>query len=393
MKLFLLYRARLLGALRSPPALIFIILAVVVSSAAALIARDKAASELTVAVVSEDKGESGERLILFLRDTDSFSMTRLPREQALLRLRQDRLEAVIIIPPDFSDKIGRAEFRNTLEHYVSPSSQAAATVSEPLLNAVMMFWVREYAIDRTDAFLIEHDREYTDADERLQRGGMDAVWESGALIRLQSIVTDAGETAAPDSGPYGFFVRWYAVLCLFYLIVSATWVLDAGKRSLRARIEQTGVSRWKVMFATGAAPLTLCAAGYFIGGAVCATLIGATFFDVMTAAIPVLPYLLGLMGITVLTASLAENTMQLMFLAPLLTLFNGMLSGLFAPLPGWAYVLELLSRGLPGRWLALSLAAPLSSLFPSALCAAAWLAAGAAFSAVSGKGRRNRGSL
>jgi len=320
-------------------------------------------------------------------------MTQLPREEALLRLRQDRLEAVIIIPADFSEKIGRAEFRNTLKLFVSPSSQAAATVSEPLVNAVMMLWVQEYAIDQTAAFLHEQSKEYSEADERLQRSGMDAVWESGALIRVQNIVTDQGETAAADGGSYGFFVRWYGVLCLFYLIVSATWVLDTGKRSLRSRIGQTGVSRWGVMLTTGAAPLTLCIAGYFIGGAVCASLIGTSFTDAMSTAIPVLLYLLGLMGITLLTASLAKSTMQLMFLAPLLTFLNGMLSGLFTPLPEWAYVLEVLSRGLPGRWLARSFAAPLSSLFPSALCAAAWLAAGAAFSAVSGKGRRNRGSL
>jgi len=93
-------------------------------------------------------------------------------------------------------------------------------------------------------------------------------------------------------------------------------------------------------------------------------------------------YLIGLMGVTLLTASLLKNVLSLMFIAPILTFLNGVLSGLLLETPKWAYVLKLLSGALPGRWLGESLSSPLKALPWALVCCAAWMAAGISASAL-----------
>ncbi len=356
--------------------MVFIVLAIALSLFIALAAQGKSESNLTVAVVAEDTGGANLRFLKSLREINSFSMTELPREQALLRLRQDRLEAVVIIPEDFSEKIGRGEFRNTLEIYTSPSSRASATISEPLINAVMMLWMEEYTVDQTGGFLLEQGFDYADSDEYMQREQMAAVWAGGSLIKLEHVVLNEAEKTAEDGGAYPAFVRWYGLICVFYFVVSATWVLDVGKKSLQTRIRQTGTHKWKVVLTMSAASVTICLAGYVLGGAACCLIADSPAAEAAALTVPTLVYLINLAGVTLLAASLARSTIGLMFLAPVLTFLNGILSGLSFALPQWAHVLVLLSRCLPGRWLAESLSNPFGSIVQALVCALVWVIGG-----------------
>lgn len=371
-----LYRARLTCSLRTPFTFVFIILAIAVSLSAMLLALEKKESSFQVGVVSEDTGETHRRFLVNLYEIDGFSMIALPRTEALLRLRQDRLEAVVIIPQDFTEKIERGEYQDTLELYASPSSQALATISEPLINAVMTLWMEEYTIEQTKSLLLREGYVYDYIEERFQRDQIESVWDQGSFITLKNVVLNPPEHARSSDGLFDSYSRWYGISCLFYLIISASWVIDSSTKSLHTRIGQTGTSKWKVVLTHSAAPTTICLAGYFLGGVVCSLFVGVPLSSVINFTLPMLIYLCGLSGITLLTASLVRSTVELMFLAPLLTFLHSVLSGLIFPLPQWAYVLVSLSRGLPGRWLVESLSAPSSKLIQALLCAIAWLMAG-----------------
>ncbi len=378
-------RARLAGSFREPFSLVFIILAILISLGAAVLSQEKMQTSLLVALVSEDAGIYGERLISILAENTSFSMREMPRYEALRLLNQDRLEAVVIIRSDFTKKIEDAEYRNTLELYTSPSSQATATISEPLINGVMMLWMEELSTIEAREYLLEHGKTYDASDELTQREQIISLWKDGSAININMVEIDGDSESTASDGPFFACVKWYGVLCLFYLLVGASWVLDINKKSLRIRINQMGVRQWKMIICNSAAPILICAAGYIVAGIACCIFVGTSILNVVAYFLPMLLYFVGILGVTLFTTSLLKNILSLMFLAPALTFLNGVLSGLLLEMPDWAYVLKWLSSSLPGRWLNESISQPLKALPWALVCSAAWVGIGIATSTIRAK--------
>ncbi|PKM73109.1 MAG: hypothetical protein CVU91_05955 [Firmicutes bacterium HGW-Firmicutes-16] len=381
-------RARLAGSFREPFSLVFIILAILISLGAAVLSQEKMQTSLLVALVSEDTGIYGERLISILPENTSFSMREMPQNEAMRRLNQDRLEAVVIIRSDFTEKIKDAEYRNTLELYTSPSSQATATISEPLINGVMMLWMEELSTIEAREYLLEHGSTYDASDEIKQREQIISLWKDGSVINIDLVEIDGNSESTASDSPFSACIKWYGVLCLFYLVVAASWVLDINKKSLRIRINQMGVRQWKMIICNSAAPLLICAAGYIVAGTACCIFVGASILNVVAYFSPMLFYLVGILGVTLFTASLLKNILSLMFIAPALTFLNGVLSGLLLEMPDWAYVLKWLSCALPGRWLNESVSGPLKALPWALVCSVAWVGIGIVTSWISAKNSR-----
>ena len=376
MKLGYVFKARLAGSFREPFSLVFILLAIVVSVMAALVTQEKAQTGLLVAVVMEDKGNLGDKLLENLSANESFSMAEMSREDAMRRLNQDRLEAAVIVCDDYSEKLRKGEFDEILELYTSPSSQAPATISEPLVNATIMLWIEELSTIYTRDYLLEHGKTYASADEEKQREQIKQLWKNGTLINIEKVALEGEMEDSSATGPFASCVRWYAVLCLFYLVVGASWVLDINKKGLRIRIRQAGVPQWKMICFNSAAPLLICSAGYLTAGTLCCILTDESLLRLAEGFVPMLIYLVGLLGVTLLTASLLRNILSLMFIAPVLTFLNGVLSGLMFEMPAWAYVLKWISGAFPGRWLNESIAAPLAFLPWAFSCCAGWMFVG-----------------
>jgi len=378
-------RARLAGSFREPFSLVFIILAILISLGAAVFSQKKMQTGLLVALVSEDTGIYGERLISNLSENTGFSMREMPRDEALRLLNQDRLEAVVIICSDFTEKIKGAEYCNTLELYTSPSSQATATISEPLINGVMMLWMEEQSTIEVREYLLEHGKTYDVSDEIKQREQIISLWKDGSVVNINMVEIDGDSESTATDGPFSACVKWYGVLCLFYLVVGASWVLDINKKSLRIRINQMGIRQWKMIICNSAAPLLICTSGYIVAGIACCIFVGASILNVSVYFVPMLSYLVGILGVTLFTASLLKNILSLMFIAPILTFLNGVLSGLLLEMPDWAYVLKWLSFALPGRWLMESISISLKALPWALVCSVAWVGIGIVTSSIRAK--------
>lgn len=376
MRLDYMFKARLSGSFREPFSLVFILLAIIISVGAAVFAQEKAQAGLAVAVISEDSGVLSQKLIDCLTEYDSFSIREMSYDEAMRLLKQDRLEAAVIIHSDFSKKLAKGEFENTLDLMTSPSSQAPATISEPIINSVLTLWMAELSTITTRNYLLEHGKSYDASDEAAQREQIKKLWESGSMVNIVRTDIDGGEQTSASGGPFETCVKWYGVLCMFYLVVGASWVLDINKKTLRVRMRQMGVHQWQVVIINSLAPLVICLSGYIIAGSACAVITGAGIGKLTAYLIPMCLYLFGLLGVTLLTASLLKNILSLMFLAPILTFLNGVLSGLLVETPSWAYVLKWLSRALPGRWLCSSLSSPQSSLPWALICGLVWMGFG-----------------
>lgn len=369
-------KARFVHSIREPYSLLFVFFAIIVAMQAAFLAQGKVNNQLKVAIVLEDDGNMGEKMIQELSENSAFLMELMSREDALRQLNRDQIEIVAIIRSDFSNSLKRGEFQNTIELYTSPSSQAPATVSEPLVNAVMMLWMEEYSILQTKEYLKERDILYGEREEEIQRKEIYELWDMGSMINVENINLDEEEIIETKNTPFSTCVKWYGALCLFYLIVDASWVFDINKKSLRMRMKQAGVKQWQMISYNSFVPIFICLIGYLFIGLLCNVFFGSSIHDVLIFFGPMLIYLMSVMGITLLIASFFENILSLMFLAPVLTFINGILCGLFLELPEWAYVLKRGSEILPGRLLNDSFQFPEHYYFRAVLCGIIWIIVG-----------------
>ena len=70
----------------------------------------------------------------------------LPMDEALRLLYRDRVELLLHIRPDFTEKLREGDFDDILALYFTPSSRAPLAVSEPVLSRTMLLWVEERAV-------------------------------------------------------------------------------------------------------------------------------------------------------------------------------------------------------------------------------------------------------
>ena len=117
MNLAALFRARLNACLRDVLSLVFLLLAVGIALTAAALTAEKNADTLSVALVNEDPGEYGGLLAGSLMAEDYMTVTVMPRDTAMTLLRQDRIDSVIVIRDNFSERLAAGVFENTLTLY------------------------------------------------------------------------------------------------------------------------------------------------------------------------------------------------------------------------------------------------------------------------------------
>jgi hypothetical protein len=389
MKWTSLFLAQLRHSLRTPWAFFFVVLAVVISLAAGLRLETQTGNRFLVAVINEDEGTYGARLIEGLADYNEIELLPMEKSDALDLLRQDQLEAVFIIRSNYTEKLRHDEYRDLIDWYTAPSSRAAATISEPLINVTLRLWVEEQAISNTRSYLSGRGLAYTAADEQAQRDMIMQVWENKTLILIETSMTAGSDLSRPGTAgwldrndPLAACVRWYAVFCVFYLVVSASWILDISKRGLRIRVTQSGARFWKLLLGTSLAPLLIGLAGFWLTGSLCCLLAGGSWGKMFMLTLPMVIYLWTILGITITLASFIRQSLALLFLAPLVTFVNAILGGLITDLPDWAALLVRLSRALPGRWLLQFFDQPLPTLPIALLCSLCWFLAGIFFSEI-----------
>jgi hypothetical protein len=392
---FRLFMAQLRQAVRTPWIFFFVLLAAGGALGLGLSQQGQPPGRFLVGVVNEDQGEYGQRLLASLAAAGQLDLQPMAKSEALALLRLDRLEAAFVIRSDYTDKLRRSEYRDLIDWYTAPSSRAASAISEPLINGSMQLLLEEQAVAAIRDCLALNGMAFTDRDEQAQRTIIRQVWQNKTQVRVVSSTlavggAEKGDAAGPGSGtdaaPGGqgllaACTRWYAVFIVFYLVVSASWVLDINRRSLRKRVRQSGTSLWLLLLANGLTPWLLALAGFTLTGAL-ACLFSGEWPALFPQWLAMLVYLGSILGLMITLASCLRQTLALFFLAPLVTFVHALLSGLVAELPAWAGLLASWSRILPGRWLQTALDSGTASLPAALLCLGGWFLAGAAVSGV-----------
>jgi hypothetical protein len=378
MNLMRLIQVRLTALLRSFFSLIFLILAAIIGFTAAYLTEEKNPDILNVALVLEDTGSYSQRFVASLQQENWLEVSLMDREAALKLLRQDRMDAVLVVRPGYSSTLEQGQFANILELYTTPSSNAALTLSEPVINKTWMLWVEESALANVESYLSGQHTALSDAEQAAFRADLIELWHQGYGIEVTSEYLQQPAVPPEAADSFAAAVQWYAIFCLFYLMISASWVLDINNSQLKMRASQKGVPVWQMTFVSALAPFILALLSYLVmGSAVCAVF-GNPFFDLLRFLLPVILYLLGALGIMLAVTCTLNSLTILLFLAPVTTFFVSVLSGMIAPLPQWAYMLTAIAKTLPGSWLSASAASGQShALAALALCASLWLLCGA----------------
>lgn len=342
-----LYKAELLVSLKDVSSIIIIIIAIIGSLVIGSYQSTEAERNLSVAIVNLDKGSLGQELAEDLESEEGINTLLVDLEQAKKLLRKDDVETVAIIDDNFTDEIEKGNYEDVVTIINSSSSKYHATVIEPLINNITVIWMQKRLLVSTKEFYGEHGLEFYNEDEYLEK--CEEIRKSGSNIKLNKMLVEDTKGTSKLSSWIDLSSAWYAVFVLFYFIISGTWMLEISKRNLRSRAEREGMSQAKMYIAISLAKLTLVFSGYLI---VLIVSIGTeeSFAHLINNLVGMLIYLVGILGFSLTVTVFASGLTSLMLLAPLLTFLTGTLSGLILNLPSWAYMFEVISRILPGRW-------------------------------------------
>ncbi|NPV92604.1 MAG: ABC transporter permease [Firmicutes bacterium] len=371
---------------RRPFFWVFILIAVALAMTPLF--QEPAGSKLAVGVVLEDQGSQGRELVRLLQGHREYDILVLPRETALDRLKAGKLEAVFVVKENFSRQIERGEFANTVAMYTSPASSAAASISEALITNTLDLWIEKDAVIETRAIMSDWGLSLSEEEIAALRDEIRTVYYNSSFVVVNTYMPLPQKAA---ERPYQVLVDSvciYAAFSIFALFIGATWMIENRKLALGLRFAHMGIKPWQGILGDILAPMSMCLLGGLLAVITCSAIGGIPLLVGLGALIPLLLYFTAGAGMLLAVTAFVQNNMQLMLLAPVLTLINASLSGMLFKLPDWAALLEYGSMILPGRWLWLGTNTGGGPLLGMAVCAAAWMSAGLLVSAW-----RNRAAL
>lgn len=392
MRMTAFFQARLRAALRDLRSLLFLILSIAVALAAVSITANVNDDRMILALVNEDSGKYGKMLADDLTAEDYLKTNTMAKDDALLSLKRGRSEAVLIIKDNYSSSLLAGSFENTLDLFSSPASGAGITVSEPAINKTIEFWMAEFARLEASDYLQSQSMSFTAQELQLLKQTHEKILAENPSLQVASEFIDSNEISAgmssPQikaedgdrsiiSGPIAVAASWYAIFCLFYLLISSLWLFDLHNSRLLIRAARSGSGRWSIIAVSSSVSLLLSFVGCLAAMVVVAISYGQSFATVIRILPAMLVYLAGALAITLFVGTLLKSTTAVLFLAPAITFINAAMSGLIYPLPEWAVVLRILAAALPGSWLRLALDGSRSAWIGGLLVTFGWLLLGA----------------
>ncbi len=381
-----LFWSRLRATLRNFGSLSIFLLALLVAIAMGWYSAERTAAEFRVAVVNDDQGELGERLIDLLSEDKQISLEQMDEKRARRLLRQDRLQCLFIIRPDFSQRLHERQFDGLVDLTVAPGCIYGASVSEPLVNTVMKLWFEEQTWYDLDQLLLANGIYMSSAQRASLQMQMEESWQSGAQIHVEFLMEESSAPSPLVADPAArIALFWYAALSPLFFILAGGWMAQLQQAPLQQRIAQSGMSRSVSFLSQAAAQLVMVLAGFVL-----VVMISGATSQMPALLPPILIYSLGLLGMGLLVCAACRELTLLLLIGPVFAMAAAFLSGLLIELPKWGQIWVIISHLLPGRYFYTALqgsAQPVMAL----LLSLGWLLAGLAISRW--VGRRNVNKL
>lgn len=380
MRLLRMFAMRWKSSVRQPWVWAFIVVAVLCSLIPASSARFKSDTRLPIGLVNEDNGSSSFDLESYMDSYGKLTVFHSDRETALRNLAMGRLEAVYVIEKGFTYNVQNDIYKGIITMYTAPASSAAVLLSETIVNNALMIWMVETALYKVDGYVKAEGLPFTPEQREEMRKEFNTLLHHGSAITIREHIPQPART----SGTYDALLSsmgWYAAFIALFVIMGAGWVIESRGQALGERMRAAGIHPASALGGSSLAVIALGTLGWLAAALLSALVAGYPALLGLRLLPAFLLYLAGLMGVTFLFASVFARTMQLMLVAPVFTVTQGVLCGMLFDLPGWASLLYAVSYVFPGRLFMLAADALLRSgglafLLELAAVSLAWLAAG-----------------
>jgi hypothetical protein len=380
MRILKMFRLRWKASIRQPYVWAFVILAIGASLIPASAARFQSDTKFPIGFVNEDNGSASYDLETYLKGYDKLLVFNLDKETALRYLAMGRLEAVYVVKDDFTQCVKNDVYNGIIVLYTAPGSSAAVLLSETVINSVLMVWMVETALYKVDAFLQSEDIAYLPGQRQQMYEEFNDLLHNGSTITVNEYIPEPARTG----GAYEALLSstgWYAALVALFVITGAGWVIETKRRALGERMTVTGVHPTTILTGSSLAVIAVSMLGWLVAEMLAALTADFPITTGLVFVLPMLLYMLGIMGITLVLAAILDRTIHLMLIAPVFTIMQGVLCGMLIELPNWAGFLYYVSYMFPGRHFMLTSDAFLHQvnpvyLLPLAICSLIWFALG-----------------
>jgi len=312
----------------------------VVSVYISIVGKADPITETPVAVVNYDKGIWGEELIKVLGYEEDYDFYVTDEAQARKAIAHNKAHGLIIIKPEFSEKISQGEYNSLFSVTVMSDSYELNAFTEVLINDTIKIWMESV----TENELEEIAKVSEDEIEAFRKEAME-IWGGESLLDVESFMINNTSVEEKEEERSYSGIRWYAALSLFYLIIGGTWMCDYGSGGLLKRAVGKG-GNIALMYISQALPGLIVTTVMLIPVLIAEKSFGNPFFILLAYVL----YTFGASGMALAVCSLSGKFSNLVLVAPVVTMAASLISGLLFKLPNWAKFWEIISVVFPGHW-------------------------------------------
>ena len=312
-----------------------IILAVFVCSYIARYDGTETKKAIRIKVVNEDAGSLGADFVELLSE-ENFEIEVVSRDTAVHEVAVNRAQGMVEIASDFTDKIRKGEYQSLVKVTVMADSYDMTYFTEIVINDIVKVW--------TEALIEGKLGEIEGFDETAMeafRSEADEVWKGETLLDIETITVS--EEEKPEEVTY-YGIRWYAVLTMFYLIISGTWMCGYASSGLLKRVIGRG-GRISALYTVQMLPGLIVTVLGFVP-----VLLLSSHPAAGKVFVAFVLYACGTAALSLVICSLSGQFVNLILSATVITMAASLFAGLICDIPDWAAIWDKVSGFLPGHW-------------------------------------------
>ncbi|SFG73247.1 ABC transporter permease [Oribacterium sp. WCC10] len=337
MNYYALLKGRARALLMDFSSLAVIIIAVAVSIYISKYSGNENARGIIIEIVNEDKGMLGSRLIEILSLEETFKYNVTTYDEAIKEVAGNKAQGIIEIVPDFSEKIGRGEYESLVHITVMADSYDMTTFTEMVINDVIKVWSEKLVEKRIGEIDGVGQDDLTEFREQIKD-----VWNRESLLDVESVMGKEEKTEEEENY---FGIRWYAVLSMFYLCISGTWMCNYSSTGLLRRVSGQGGNIASLFIFQSLPGIVISFLGFI------PVIITSGHPDPVNVFISFGIYICSSAAIALIICCISGKFSNLVLISPVSTMVVSLFSGLLCELPDWARLWDITSVIIPGHWL------------------------------------------
>jgi len=306
---------------------------------------------IPVAVADEDQTDVTRLLIERFSDVEGIQVTLTGRDQALKLIREESVEAAIILYEGFTKRLYEGDFTEIVEIIKSPSTVSVDLLEEIFAAEVIRLRGAEFAYDWLQDSLKAHG----DLPSRQEVWAWaERYWEPAPLMTIKySVIASKPKDISDRVTIPPFAAASLGILVLFVmlaLLFGSGWVCEERSNGTLQRIASSPGALASVFAGNAAALFALGLMQVLVFALVQKLCFDVVMLSGIGAWLVLAAYLICAVAISMFLASFFRTAAQLQAVAPVFSIVTGFLGGCLWNLAGIPEELMSISRITPQGW-------------------------------------------